>query len=169
MKPLFSHLLRTIAWLCLLAGFLSGCTPAAQPAKPVLSPTQAAIGSTPLPSLVPSATPTATPEPPTPTPSPPPSATPTASPTPLGKPMTIDAMRAGSYPGSDITLEQELAPGSELPPLLRLVSFRWAQNLRIADRPGWTDTAGGMAGNRLQPRVHPSQAVPHHRALYRLR
>jgi fermentation-respiration switch protein FrsA (DUF1100 family) len=38
--------------------------------------------------------------------------TPTLTPTPLLDPMAIDALRAGSYPGSDIVIEKELAQGS---------------------------------------------------------
>ena len=47
---------------------------------------------------------------PTYTPTPAPNLTPTFTPTP--HPMDIQAMRAGSYPGSDIVIEQELDPGA---------------------------------------------------------
>ena len=47
---------------------------------------------------------------PTFTPTPTPSLTPTLTPT--LHPMDIQAMRAGSYPGSDIVIEQELDPGA---------------------------------------------------------
>jgi fermentation-respiration switch protein FrsA (DUF1100 family) len=54
----------------------------------------------PTPTSSPTATPTNTPSP-----------TPTATPTPLN-PLAIERMRQGSYPGSDIVIEQTLAPGS---------------------------------------------------------
>jgi dipeptidyl aminopeptidase/acylaminoacyl peptidase len=38
--------------------------------------------------------------------------TPTPSPTPTLHPLTIDSMRQRSYPGSEITIEEELAPGA---------------------------------------------------------
>jgi fermentation-respiration switch protein FrsA (DUF1100 family) len=64
--------------------------------------------------LAPSATattpPTATPSP-VPTNTPTPTATPTATPTPT-HPLMIEAMRQQEYPGSPLTIEQELSSGS---------------------------------------------------------
>ncbi len=53
---------------------------------------------------------TATPELPTPTLAP--TATPLPTPTPTPHPLTIASMRQRSYPGSEIKIEQTLAPGS---------------------------------------------------------
>ena len=72
---------------------------------PTLEPTATVIPtSTPLPTATPTATTTATP---TATPT----ETPTATPTPL-HPLSIEAMRQASYPGSELTIVQKLAPGS---------------------------------------------------------
>jgi len=92
----FAVVIGLLLWLG-----LAGCQAAPAP----VSRTPAA--STPLP---PGATSTASPPPSSPSPSPIPSATPTATPTP--HPMDIRAQRTVSYPGSDIALEQELAPGA---------------------------------------------------------
>jgi dipeptidyl aminopeptidase/acylaminoacyl peptidase len=64
--------------------------------------------STPSPTPLPSSTLTATPEP-TATASE--TATPTLTPTPTLHPMAIEAMRQGSYPGSDLVVEETLEPG----------------------------------------------------------
>jgi dipeptidyl aminopeptidase/acylaminoacyl peptidase len=99
--------IRALPWLTLLllAALLAACASANAPAG---DPAPTATSFQPLPTdppalatLVPTATfsPTETPAP-----------TPTATPTP--HPMTIVAMRAGSYPGSDIVIERELEPGS---------------------------------------------------------
>ena len=75
----------------------------------------AACGSSPEPTVIAkaiaSATPTGTP---TSTATPTPTSTPTVTPTPTPTlhPLTIAAMRQRTYPGSDITLEQELPQGS---------------------------------------------------------
>lgn len=71
---------------------LSGCGTAS--AMPVSTPTATVLFNTPTP------VPTATQQP-----------TPTPSPTPLN-PLTIDYLRQRNFPGSDITIEQTLAPGS---------------------------------------------------------
>ena len=87
-----------------------GDAPPAEPAgvivalAPTLAPTATPIPTaTPLPTAtataVPTATATATP-----------TETPTATPTPLN-PLSIEAMRQGSYPGSEIQIVQKLAPG----------------------------------------------------------
>ncbi len=55
--------------------------------------------STPFPTLSPTPTSTA-------------SATPTSTPTPTPNPLSIEAMRRREYPGSDIVIEQTLAPGA---------------------------------------------------------
>ncbi len=55
---------------------------------------------------------TATPRPPTATPSPSETAAPTHTPTATLHPMSIAAMRAREYPGSDFVIERELDPGS---------------------------------------------------------
>jgi fermentation-respiration switch protein FrsA (DUF1100 family) len=48
---------------------------------------------------------------PTESPTSPPTSTATPTPTPTPNPMSIQAMRAGVYPGSDIVIENELQPG----------------------------------------------------------
>ncbi len=75
-------------------------------------------GSAPLPTAAVSITPPATlaaavtPQPATATPSPTETATATPTPTPTLHPMSIAAMRARAYPGSDLVIERELDPGS---------------------------------------------------------
>ncbi|MDW8100413.1 MAG: alpha/beta fold hydrolase [Anaerolineae bacterium] len=95
-------------WAVLLVGtvFLAACGRAARPG-PTLTPTQVvALVSTPTATVQPTSTATLTPTPTwTPTP------TNTPSPTPL-HPLAIEAMRAREYPGSEITIEETLAPGS---------------------------------------------------------
>ena len=97
--------------ICLAAALIAGCAAHLAPASPAatLPPASPATATRANP---PTLTPTFTPAPPTASPTPQPTATETASPTPTPVPMSIAAMRAGSYPGSDITIEQELAPGS---------------------------------------------------------
>lgn len=97
---------QTVAWAIILV-FLTGCSQTilqnSLPSATVLPPTlERTSTQTRTPTPIPSATPS--PVPPTPTP--------TFTPTPTPFPMSIQAMRNASYPGSDITIEQELAPGS---------------------------------------------------------
>jgi dipeptidyl aminopeptidase/acylaminoacyl peptidase len=88
----------TAAWpglvgaLALLAGGLAACRPLPGPAAAPATPSPALAAR-----LVPTLTASATPSP-----------TATATPHPL----TIEAMRQRSYPGSAITVEEELAPGA---------------------------------------------------------
>jgi len=65
--------------------------------------------ATPLPTSTSTPVPTASA---TPTLTPTASATPTSTPTPTPNPLSIEAMRKREYPGSDIVLEQTLAPGA---------------------------------------------------------
>jgi dipeptidyl aminopeptidase/acylaminoacyl peptidase len=88
--------LRREVILIAAALWVSACGGVPQPALVVIA--------TPQP-VVPSATPTPLP---TSTFTP----TPTATPTPTLHPLTIASMRQGDYPGSDITIEQTLEPGS---------------------------------------------------------
>jgi fermentation-respiration switch protein FrsA (DUF1100 family) len=75
--------------------------------SPTASPTRLQT-STPSPSPTPSSTPTATP-----TPTPIPTHTATATPTPTPQhPLAIEYMRQQTYPGSEITIEEKLEPGS---------------------------------------------------------
>jgi len=101
---------RALLLLLALMIFLCGCSKASEdesglpmitPSGMVRSATQA-ISST----AVPSATPTA------PTLTPTFTVTPTQTPTPTPPPMSIQAMRARTYPGSDIVIEKELDPGA---------------------------------------------------------
>jgi len=155
----------------LLLGLLSGCaageipTPRPSPTRtrvrtvthrPVLTrkPTRSAtpaptVTSTPTFTLTPTVTATYTI---TPTPSFTPTLTPTASPTPLGGaqptlfPMSIAAMRQGSYPGSDIAIDEELAPGDNY---RRFYVYYLSQGLKIyalLTLPNGPMPAGGWPG-----------------------
>jgi uncharacterized protein len=101
---------RNIYWFWITAMFvllaLAACTersPAGE-ALPVAGQPSATRAATATPTPAPSATASATPSP---TPSP----TITPTPTPTLNPMDIRAMRMTPYPGSDITIEQELDRG----------------------------------------------------------
>jgi dipeptidyl aminopeptidase/acylaminoacyl peptidase len=84
---------------------LTGCT-AAQPQPGAITPTRAALGQAPTAAPTSSLTPF-----PAATTAVPASATPAPTATPTLHPMSIAALRAGSYPGSEIVIEQELDPG----------------------------------------------------------
>lgn len=117
-----------LSWLVFFGLILSGCGVGIQAAAPTSGEEITQLQSTPLPPtaqpVIPSATleplPTATP---TPTLAPP---TPTATATLF--PMSIAAMRQGIYPGSEITLEQELDPG---PNYRRYYASYLSEGLRI--------------------------------------
>lgn len=115
--------LQIVGWLLLGVTILtvSACggnqvvvaTPTAEPSEaiPTTAATPIAIATNPL-TATPA--PTNTPEPthtPSPMPSPTQTSTPTPTPTPT-HPLMIDIMRQQSYPGSEITIEQTLDPGS---------------------------------------------------------
>ncbi len=92
--------------LLLTAGCgLSGGPPVTPPGAPSAAPTEPPIAAAqaPSPTAIPTETPALTPDP---------TSTPLSTATPTPFPMSIQAMREGSYPGSDITLEQELAAGA---------------------------------------------------------
>ncbi len=105
--------LRLLSGLILITLVLSACSGLAQPPVPEA---QAALPGSTLPTplartatLEPTAAATQTATiPPTETPT----ATVTLSPTPTPHPMTIAAMRAMEYPGSDLVIEETLDPGS---------------------------------------------------------
>jgi uncharacterized protein len=107
-------MLPRVCFAVLLILVLTGCGGSAPPADDptatvtaaVLSPTLAVVAP---PSEIPAS---ATPLPPSQTPAPSPTPAPSLTPTATPVPMSIQAMRAGSYPGSDIAIEKELAPGS---------------------------------------------------------
>jgi uncharacterized protein len=114
--------------LLFIAGLLAGCTiPAAPPAvqvettlpTPVLiineQPTAAAPTSSPTPP--PTLAPSSTPQP-----------TATLTPTPTLHPMSVLGLRQAEYPGSEITIEQELARGSNYS---RYYASYLSQGLRI--------------------------------------
>jgi len=100
-------------FLLALTLFLNGCgetfTKGSLSTTGVPSTVGLLVTQTPTPIVIPSATPSMGS-----TPTLKPTSTPTQmlTPTPLPHPMSIMAMRAGSYPGSDITIEKELTPGS---------------------------------------------------------
>ncbi|MEA4906754.1 MAG: alpha/beta fold hydrolase [Anaerolineaceae bacterium] len=93
---------RTSLWVLAVLILVAGCGILPAGSAPGEPPTATPGMPTPTPSELPSATPTL------------PTATPsiTPSPTPTPHPMDIQAMRAGSYPGSDIVIEQELERGA---------------------------------------------------------
>ena len=96
--------IRMTQWMMILAWVLVACSaPLPRPA-PVAYDT-----ATPLPTSTSTPVPTASA---TPTLTPTASATPTSTPTPTPNPLSIEAMRKREYPGSDIVIEQTLAPGA---------------------------------------------------------
>ncbi len=155
----------------LLIAALMGCTPVSMVATPLppasatapvptrtrrpvatapstLTPTLTATlrqSSTPTLTATVTTSPTTTLEPSsTPSPSPTPSETPTTGPTLF--PMSIAAMRAGSYPGSDLTVDQQLDAGSNYQ---RYYVFYLSQGLKIyalLTLPNGPTPAGGWPG-----------------------
>lgn len=122
---------KFILLVSILLVFLMGCAPAVAPS----------IG-------------TATPLPPpqvdvvSPTPTPTPILTPTPEPTatPTLFPLSIAAMRAGSYPGSDITIVNELEPGANY---RRYYAYYLSDGLKIyalLTVPNGAPPAGGWPG-----------------------
>ncbi len=100
---------------------------------------------TPRPAEAPAMTPNATPSPirtPTPSPTSTRTSTPTATPTPLN-PLSVEYMRGQEYPGSDIVIEQKLAPGSNYQRYL--ASYRSDGNkiYALLTVPNGTSTATG--------------------------
>jgi len=131
--------MKTRSWLALLGFALlaaacaapTATAPVATPSPPPsASPPPAASLTAPASrtapaTLAPSVTPSATAAPTlTPTPTPPN----TPSPTPTLHPLTIAAMRAGSYPGSAVTIESTLDPGVNYK---RYIASYLSENLKI--------------------------------------
>jgi uncharacterized protein len=139
--------------LALLIALLAGCGTTPAPAATATVPTSVTDAVSPLAALVegggveapgsaplPRPTPTPTYRPrPSPTPSPAPTETPTATPaytaTPTATPaptpqhpLAIEYMRRQTYPGSEITLEEELAPGANYS---RYISSYRSEGLKI--------------------------------------
>lgn len=106
------HLLLVILFMILLSACQAAPTPQLTPALPT------AIVST----LIPTLAPTFTPAPLT--------ATSTLIPTatPIPHPMSIDALRAGSYPGSEIVIERELERGANY---RRYYAYYLSEGLKI--------------------------------------
>jgi hypothetical protein len=115
----------------------NGATDGAAPAR-VLATVDEPEGLTPSPTASPVTIPTSTPSP-SPTPSPTPTATPTATPipthtataTPTPTPLhslAIEYMRRQTYPGSEITIEENLEPGSNYD---RYIASYLSDGLRI--------------------------------------
>ena len=94
---------------CLALAFLLAACSSGLPAPAVVAPLAPQPSQTSLPQPV-----IHTPTPVTPTATPAPSLTPTTPPTstPTLFPMSIPALRQGSYPGSDIVIEETLEPGA---------------------------------------------------------
>jgi dipeptidyl aminopeptidase/acylaminoacyl peptidase len=93
--------------LLVMAGLAGACTPAPLASTPPLPGTT----DTPAPTATPTITATATP-----------------TPTPTLHPLTIESMRLGSYPGSEITIEESLPPGANYS---RAIASYLSEGLRI--------------------------------------
>jgi dipeptidyl aminopeptidase/acylaminoacyl peptidase len=94
--------------------FLAPAGTSQEPALQRMAEAMDVNSSTFTPTAVPTDTPTATPTPtPNPTATPTPTVTPTLTPTPTPThPLMIEVMRQQAYPGSEITIEETLDPGS---------------------------------------------------------
>lgn len=92
---------KTLLVLINIALLISACAPL------VAAPEITSVPSPEIPNVINNATNTFIPAPPTFTLTPPP----TASATPIPNPMSIEFMRAGDYPGSEITIVKELDKG----------------------------------------------------------
>ena len=92
---------------------LSGCSPAPVVANPVLEPATSAPTS--VPTLAPTEAPTLVP-------------TIAFTPTPVPHPMSIQALRNGMYPGSDIVIETELDRGANY---RRFYAYYLSEGLKI--------------------------------------
>ena len=92
---------RFTAWIGIIVMLtLAGCSIGGGPVEPqVTAASPAAATLAPSDTPLPTATATVT-------------ATPTETPTPTPHPLTMQAMRARDYPGSDLVIEQTLDPGS---------------------------------------------------------
>jgi uncharacterized protein len=110
-KPLLRAAGHLLMSMVVLGMSLAGCSNAVPTAESMLPETATAtLAPTAMPTPISSPTATATPTPaPTFTPSP------TATPTPASvppHPLMIEVMRAQSYPGSELAIEETLTPGS---------------------------------------------------------
>ena len=119
-----------IVWfvLSLIVLSLASCSGLLEDAAPTLAvePTEPATATFAPTAPPPSPTPTLTPSP-TSTPTETPTETPTATPTPL-HPMAIAFMRQQTYPGSDVVIEETLAPGANYD---RYVASYQSEGLKI--------------------------------------
>src|SRR4026207_1168226 len=92
------HFINVLCWgMMIFVIVLSGCSPAPSMPNPV--PDNATIAPTSLPTLAATAAPTLV-------------TTIAFTPTPIPHPMSIQALRNGIYPGSDIVIEKELDRGA---------------------------------------------------------
>jgi fermentation-respiration switch protein FrsA (DUF1100 family) len=111
-------LLKTYPLALILIVVLAACSRGGVQPSPTATPLPAATEAPSSAAPADTIAPTATPVPPTltlvptDTPTPRPTATPTVEPTPTPlHPLSIEGMRQQSYPGSEIVIEQTLAPG----------------------------------------------------------
>ena len=102
---------------------------------------------------------TSTPSP-TATDTPLPTATPTATATPI-HPLSIEYLRQQSFPGSELVIEQTLAPGSNYDRYYVVLPLRGTDPVWPADGAARPEAGQRLAGDHLQPRLHPTQRVPH--------
>ena len=86
-----------------------------------------------------------------------------------GEALTIDYLREQRYPDQQLVIEQELAPGANYD---RYIASYLSEGLSIDGllTVPQGDAAGDrLAGDHLQPRLHPARRLPHDRALRGLR
>ena len=108
------HFINTLgAGMTIFLIVLSGCSPAAPLANPVFD--TATTAPTSVPTLAPTEAPTLIPTVP-------------FTPTPTPNPMSIQALRNGMYPGSDIVIEQELDRGANY---RRFYAYYLSEGLKI--------------------------------------
>ena len=74
-----------------------------------------------------------------------------------GEKLTIDYLRKQKYPGSDIVIEETLDPGANYDRYIVVVPLGGAQAVRAADRAAGRATRHRLAGDHLQPRLHPAR------------
>ena len=69
-------------------------------------------------------------------------------------------------PGQRYLHRERAGPGQQLPQVLRLLSFRRAEDIRFADCSEWRNAGRRLARHRFQPRLYPAEGIPHYRTLY---
>ncbi|MCZ7552912.1 MAG: hypothetical protein M5U05_10065 [Anaerolineales bacterium] len=91
------------------------------------------------------------------------------APTPTLHPMTIAAMRQLEYPGSEITLVEELDRGINYRRLYVNYLSEGNKIYALLTIPGRRNAAYGLARDRIQPRIHPARSVSNHGTIHLIR